>query len=125
MIAVLNLFDIIPGKEAQYAEYLTAVQPLLERYQAKVIWYGRIHSICWGNCRQEYCGLIAYPSMNVLKRLSRDLDFKRIRPLRDESTSNYAMTISEKIPMLQVLPDSSPEAAEKKQQHKIPLKEIR
>jgi hypothetical protein len=32
MIAVLNLFDVIPGKETQYAAYLAAVRPLLERH---------------------------------------------------------------------------------------------
>ena len=100
MIAVLNLFDIIPGKEAQYAEYLAAVQPLLDRHQAKVLFYGRTHSVCRGNCSQEYCGLIAYPSMKALKRFSRDPDFKQIRPLRDDSTSSYVMTIIENIPII-------------------------
>ena len=95
MIVVLNLFDIIPGKEKQYAEYLRRVQPILDRYGAKVLLYGQSRMIYMGDCSQQYCGLIAYDSLRALKELSHDPEFLEIRPLRDNSTTNYVLTAIE------------------------------
>jgi uncharacterized protein (DUF1330 family) len=95
MIVVLNLFDIIPGREPQYAEYLRRVQPILDRYGARVLLYGRSRAIYMGACRQEYCGLIAYGSLDDLRALSHDREFAEIRPLRDRSTRNYVLTAVE------------------------------
>jgi len=95
VIVVLNLFDIIPGKETDYAEYLRRVQPILDRYGAKVLLYGLTRMIYMGNCRQQYCGLIAYDSLAELRSLSRDPEFSEIRPLRDNSTRNYILTAIE------------------------------
>ena len=100
MITVLNLFDIIPGKEHQYAEYLRKVQPILDRHEAKVLLYGLTRMIPMGHCTQQYCGLIAYRDMRVLKELSRDPEFNAIRPLRDNSTMNYVMTVIEGFPTM-------------------------
>ena len=95
MIVVLNLFDIVEGKEAEYAQYLRRVQPILERHRAKVLVYGSTRMIYRGNCSQQYCGLIAYPSVAALKAFSQDPDFLAITPLRDGSTANYVMTAIE------------------------------
>jgi uncharacterized protein (DUF1330 family) len=95
VIVVLNLFDLIPGKEAEYAKYLRAVQPILDRYGAKVLLYGLTRMIYVGNCAQQYCGLIAYRSLADLKNLSHDPEFLKIRPLRDSSTTNYVLTAIE------------------------------
>ncbi len=95
MIVVLNLFDIIPGREAQYARYLRRVQPILERHDARVLVYGLTRAIYMGNAAQQYCGLIAYPSLKRLKGLSNDPEFQEIRRLRDESTENYVLTTIE------------------------------
>ncbi len=100
MIAVLNLFDIIPGREKQYAEYLRRVQPVLDRYGAKVLLYGLTRMIHMGPCAQQYCGLIAYDSLNDLRRLSRDGEFNKIRTLRDSSTENYILTTIEGFPTM-------------------------
>ena len=96
MIVVLNLFDIVTGTEGQYAEYLRRVQPILERYGARVLLYGLTRMIYLGNCLQEFCGLIAYPSLGDLRALSHDPEFAEIRPLRDKSTKNYVLTVIEK-----------------------------
>lgn len=95
MIIVLNLLDIIPGKEAQYAEYLRRVQPVLDRVGARVVCYGQTKFVHMGNCAQEFCGIIAYESMEALRRFSRDPEFKAIQPLRDGSTRNYVMATIE------------------------------
>ena len=95
MIIVLNLFDIIPGREAHYAEYLRRVQPILERYGARVLVYGLTREVYMGTCSQAYCGLIGYPDVGALKRLSSDPEFNEIRPLRDRSTRNYVLTVLE------------------------------
>ncbi len=95
MIVVLNLFDIIEGRQAQYAEYLRRVQPILENHQAKVLVYGSTRMVYKGPCAQQYCGLIAYPDINALKEFSRDPAFLEISPLRDGSTANYVMTAIE------------------------------
>ncbi|MHC4982974.1 MAG: DUF1330 domain-containing protein [Planctomycetota bacterium] len=95
MIVVLNLFDIVPGREKEYAEYLRRVQPILDRYGAKVILYGLTRMIYMGSATQQYCGLIAYESLADLRRLSHDREFNEIRPLRDESTTNYVLTAIE------------------------------
>jgi uncharacterized protein (DUF1330 family) len=95
LIAVLNLFDIIPGRQSRYARYLREVQPILDRYGAQVLLYGLTRMIYMGGCTQEYCGVIAYPSLAELRRLSHDAEFEAIRPLRDESTTNYVLTAIE------------------------------
>ena len=95
MLVVVNLFDIIPGRETDYTEYLRRVQPILKRYGAEVLQYGRTRMVYMGNCTQEYCGLVAYPDAKSLARFSHDAEFKAIRPLRDESTTNYVLTVIE------------------------------
>ena len=92
MIVVLNLFDIVEGRESQYAEYLRRVQPILDRYGARILLYGMTKMIYMGDCTQEFCGLIAYPNLGELRALSHDSDFLAIRPLRDDSTKNYVLT---------------------------------
>ena len=96
MIIVLNLFNIVAGAEGQYVEYLHRVQPILDRHGARVLLYGLTRMIYLGNCLQEFCGLIAYPSLRELRALSRDPEFAEIRPLRDKSTKNYVLTVIEK-----------------------------
>lgn len=98
MIVVLNLFDIVPGKERDYAQYLRRVQPILDRYGAKVLLYGLTRMIYMGDCTQQYCGMIAYQSLADLRKLSHDPDFYQIRPLRDNSTKNYVLTAIEGFP---------------------------
>ena len=95
MIVVLNLFDIIAGQEQTYAEYLRRVQPILDRYGARVLLYGLTRMVYMGDCTQEYCGLIAYDSIAELRSLSQDPQFIEIRPLRDNSTANYVLTAVE------------------------------
>lgn len=95
MIVVLNLFDIIPGRQQQYAEYLRRVQPILDRYGASVVLYGLTRMVYMGKCTQQYCGLIGYKSLRDLRKLSHDPDFIEIRPLRDNSTTNYVLTAVE------------------------------
>jgi uncharacterized protein (DUF1330 family) len=95
VIVVLNLFDIVKGREAGYAEYLRRVQPILDRYGAKVLLYGMTRMIYMGDCLQEFCGLIAYPTLSELRALSHDPDFVAIRSLRDDSTKNYVLTAIE------------------------------
>ena len=95
MIVVLNLFDIVPGREKDYADYLRRVQPILDRYGAKVLVYGLTRTVYTGTCEQQYCGLIGYPDLDSLKRLSHDPEFHEIRSLRDDSTTNYVLTALE------------------------------
>ena len=105
MIVVLNLFDIVGGKEKEYAEYLRRVQPILDRYRAKVVLYGLTRMIYMGACTQQYCGLIAYEDLDSLRSLSHDPDFVAIRPLRDNSTANYVLTAIEAFPSMTAAAD--------------------
>ena len=100
MIVVLNLFDIVPGRERDYAEYLRRVQPILDRCGAKVLLYGLTRMIYMGNCAQQYCGLIAYESLADLRAFSHDREFNEIRSLRDNSTKNYVLTAIEGFPTM-------------------------
>jgi uncharacterized protein (DUF1330 family) len=95
VIVILNLFDLIAGQEAHYAEYLRRVQPILERHGADVLLYGLTRMIYKGNCTQEYCGMVAYPDIAALRAFSHDEDFVAIRSLRDSSTENYVMSAIE------------------------------
>ncbi len=97
MIIVLNLFDIVSGKEALYAEYLRRVGPVLERHHARVLFYGRTRARFLGSCSQEYCGLIAYEDPTDLARFSRDPEFIEIKRMRDGATRNYVLTVVEEI----------------------------
>lgn len=95
MIIVLNLFDLIPGQESPYAEYLDRVQPILDRHGAKVVFYGQARAIYKGNANQEYCGMIGYEDIASLRAFSHDPDFIAIRSLRDASTTNYVLSVYE------------------------------
>ena len=101
MIVVLNLFDIIEGREKQYAEYLRRVQPILDRFGAKVLLYGLTRMTYMGDHTQQYCGLIAYNGLEDLRELSHDPQFLEIRPLRDNATKNYVLTAIEGFPTMQ------------------------
>ena len=74
------------------------MQPILDRYGAQVVLYGQTRMVYWGAASQRFCGLIAYRSMDDLKRLSHDPEFARIRDLRDRSTANYVLTAIEGFP---------------------------
>ena len=95
MIVVLNLFDIIPGRERQYAEYLRRIQSILSRHGARILVYGLTKMVYFGSANQQYCGLIAYPNIAAFKQFSRDPEFLEIRPLRDDSTCRYILTAIE------------------------------
>jgi uncharacterized protein (DUF1330 family) len=105
MIVVLNLFDIIPGKETTYAEYLHRVQSLLERHGARIMFYGRTKAVFRGTCAQDYCGIIAYEGMEQLRSFSEDREFGEIRPLRDAATRNYVLTVIEEASIEDVVAD--------------------
>ena len=100
VIVVLNLFDIVPGKEKDYALYLRKVQPILDRYHAGILLYGLTKMVFLGNCTQQYCGLIAYQRLDDLRKLSHDPEFIQIRHLRDDSTTNYVLTAIDSFPSL-------------------------
>ena len=104
MIIALNLFDVVPGKEAMYAEYLRRVRPILERHRARVLFYGRTRARFLGSCDQGYCGIIAYEDLADLARFSRDPEFKEIRSLRDGSTANYVLTVAEETGIAETFP---------------------
>ena len=97
MIGVLNLFNIIPDKQALYERYLREVQELLPRYQSRILFYGKTRIVCLGDYTQEYFGLVVYPDMAALKALSSDPEFKRIRVWRDESTSDFEMAVLDEL----------------------------
>lgn len=99
MIGVLNLFNIDPAKQALYDDYLRQVRPLLTRYQSQILFYGKTRIVCLGHYTQEYCGLVLYPDMRAVKGLSNDPDFKRIRKLRDASTTDFEMVILDEVPL--------------------------
>ena len=100
MIVVLNLFDLIDGKERDYAVYLRRVKSILCRHGASILSYGRTRQVYMGDAQQEYCGLVCYPDMSTLKRFSDDPEFQEIRPLRDNSTKNYILTVIEDFPTI-------------------------
>lgn len=95
MIVVLNLFDLVRGREALYAEYLDRVQPILIRHGAKVLFYGRVRALFKGQSVQEHCGMIGYENIASLRALSHDPEFVAIKELRDASTTNYVLSVYE------------------------------
>ncbi len=105
MIIALNLFDVVPGKEAMYADYLRRVLPILEQHHARVLFYGRTRARFLGPCDQEYCGIIAYEDPTDLARFSHDPAFMAIKSLRDNSTRNYVLTVAEETGVAEALLD--------------------
>jgi uncharacterized protein (DUF1330 family) len=105
VITVLNLFDILPGRHGDYANYLRGVGPLLARHGGRVICYGRTQTVYFGEAHQEFCGLVQYPSREAMDALSADADFRAIRPLRDDSTTNYVLSVIEDFDTMQAAID--------------------
>ena len=100
MIFVLNLLDVKKGCEADYALYLRRVQSVLDRHGASVVMYGKTRQVYMGLAQQEYCGIVCYPNTRALRNFSNDPEFLEIRPLRDDSTDNYFLTVIEGFPAL-------------------------
>ena len=95
MIYTLNVYDIIPGKEAIYARYAASVAPLFNNFDMALTAAGRnpIREIS-GQTRNHFA-LVQFADIENFDGFMAALKENDFHRLREESTENYLWTIYE------------------------------
>lgn len=85
-VAMLNLLDFKPGGGAErYAEYGAAVQPLLERVGARVLYAGQAGSPLIGPSKWDLVLLVEYPTRQAFLDMIGSPEYREIAHLRSEA----------------------------------------
>ena len=85
-VVMLNLLDFKPaGGAERYAEYGRAVQPLLEKAGAKVLYAGRAGAPVIGPSKWDLVLLVEYPTRRAFLEMTSSPEYVEIAHLRTES----------------------------------------
>jgi uncharacterized protein (DUF1330 family) len=94
MIYALNLFDIVPGREATYREYLRrSIQMSREAgVTVTILAAGHKPRGMEGKVRQRFA-VVSFPSQAAFDQLYALHEANDLHRLRAESTANYIWTV--------------------------------
>ena len=94
-IVMVNLLKFKPdGGEAEYAKYAAAVQPILERLGAKLIFSGKGHFCLIGQADWDAVALVQYPRKKTLFQMAMSPEYQAIHHHREaglQGQINYAV----------------------------------
>jgi Domain of unknown function (DUF1330) len=95
VIYALNVYDIIPGKEAVYARYAENAAPLFTGLDMTIVAAGHkpIREIT-GQTRDHFV-LARFDQLETFESLMAALAARDLHRLREEATANYIWTIYE------------------------------
>ena len=95
MILVLNAYDIIPGKEALYAEYSAKASKHIQNLDVEVVAAGHnpVRELA-GQSRNHFV-LVRFPDIDAFDALMAALSGDDLHKLREEATKNYIWTAYE------------------------------
>jgi antibiotic biosynthesis monooxygenase (ABM) superfamily enzyme len=95
MIYALNVYDIIPGKEAIYASYVESIAPLIKNFDMAIAAAGQnpIREIS-GRTRNHFA-LVQFADLENFDGFMAALEKNDFHRLREQSTENYLWTIYE------------------------------
>ena len=95
-IVMVNLLKFKPdgGREA-YAKYGAAVQPILEKLGARIIFSSTTDLCLLGNADWDSIALVEYPTPQTLLKMAQSPEYQAIHHFREEGLEgqvNYAVT---------------------------------
>jgi haloalkane dehalogenase len=94
-IVMVNLLKFKPdGGEAEYAKYAAAVQPILEKLGAKVLFSGKAHFCLIGQADWDAIALVRYPRKKTLFQMATSPEYQAIHHHREaglQGQINYAV----------------------------------
>ena len=95
MIYALNVYDIIPGKEAVYAEYIEKAGPLAAGLNVRVVAAGQnpLRELS-GQSRNHFV-VAGFPDLAAFDSLMAALRLHDLHRLREAATENYIWTVYE------------------------------
>jgi uncharacterized protein (DUF1330 family) len=94
-IVMVNLLKFKPnGGAAEYAKYAVAIQPILEKIGAKIIFSGNAHYCLIGQADWDAVALVQYPRKKTLFQMAMSREYQAIHHHRDaglQGQINYAV----------------------------------
>jgi uncharacterized protein (DUF1330 family) len=85
-VVMLNLLDFKPaGGAERYAEYADAVEPLLERAGAQILFVGQGNAALIGPTKWDLVALVKYPTRRAFLDMIGSAEYQAIAPLRTEA----------------------------------------
>jgi uncharacterized protein (DUF1330 family) len=94
MIYVLNLYDLIPGKEDQYRDYMRQAGPLLAKFGARpVVTAHAPLAMLEGDNERAHMIIVEFPDKSAFDEFYAAADAAKLHPLREGATRNYIWTV--------------------------------
>jgi len=101
-IVMLNLLKFkADGGAEKYAKYAAAVEPILEKLGARIIFSGRAEFCLIGNGDWDAVALVEYPKKQTLIQMSMSPEYQAIHHFREEGLEgqiNYAIIQNDGMP---------------------------
>lgn len=83
-IVMVNLLKFKPnGGQAEYAKYAAAIQPILEKLGAKLLFAGKAEYCLIGKADWDMVALVQYPHKKTLVQMSMSPEYRAIHHLRE------------------------------------------
>jgi uncharacterized protein (DUF1330 family) len=94
-IVMVNLLKFKPnGGEAEYAKYAAAVEPILKKLGAKILFAGKAQFCLIGHADWDMVALVEYPRKKVLFQMAMSPEYRAIHHHREaglQGQINYAV----------------------------------
>lgn len=95
MIYALNVYDIIPGREDQYAAYVQQISPLFEHFDMAIVAAGdKPIRTLMGQSRNHFA-LVRFADIDQFDGFMAAMTEHDCHKLREGSTENYIWTLYE------------------------------
>jgi uncharacterized protein (DUF1330 family) len=92
-VYTLNLFDIIPGKEAIYRQYSKEAGRVINSLGGKVVTSGWHPTTLLGDDNKNFLIVVEFPDMSAVESFLHDSKNAAMHQLRETSTENYIWKI--------------------------------
>ena len=100
-IVMVNLLKFKPnGGREEYAKYSTAIQPILEKIGAKILFAGSTQFCLIGKADWDLIALVEYPRKKTLIQMANSPEYRAIHHHRDDGLQgqiNYAVVQTEDV----------------------------
>jgi uncharacterized protein (DUF1330 family) len=87
------IVDITPTDSTRYQEYIEAVRPIVESHGGRYLVRGGQIVTLAGEWRPQRVIVIEFPSMERLTGCMTSPEYRRIAPLREQSTVSRAIAV--------------------------------
>jgi uncharacterized protein (DUF1330 family) len=97
VVYALNLFNLIPGAEAEYREYLKGASPIIQEVGGRLLCAGSppVRHITTDSQQRDRLLVVAFPDVNAFQLFMSRAKGGGLHPLRTASTRDYIWTLFE------------------------------